>query len=120
MKTKTNTKKITRAAWHKFLNAVTLKTYLLCGTVPKFAKYSGRWEWEEHEDLAGTYFVNFYAKTEDEVAPFENILKEAVAERGWQFDTCAKFGEFEPEKYGTNRGRRLVYFYIAPTGTWEE
>ena len=69
-------------------------------------------EIEEHEDFAGTYFVNVYVENRAQAKAVTRALRESCANVGHGFDTCATFGEFEPEKHGPNAGRVLVYFYI--------
>lgn len=111
--------KITKAEWSRFIASVIrdeIKRFGANGIDEEF----DNWDWEEHEDVLGTYFVNYYAKSAEDFDQFKKALFAVVRRRGWQIDTCAKFGEFEPEKRNPNRGRRLVYFYIAPAGTWEE
>lgn len=118
-KTTTKQKKITKADRARFLSSFILAEIKRLG-LDAYDKEDGHWDWEEHEDVSGTYFVNYYAKAEEDFEQFKAALYAVVRRRGWQIDTCAKFGEFEKERRTANRGRRLCYFYIAPAGTWEE
>lgn len=109
---KKTTTKITKTEWSRFIASVIrdeLKRYGLDGIDNEF----DNWDWEEHEDAAGTYFVNYYASSEEDFDQFEKRLGEIVARRGWKVETCAPYGEFEEERSGEHFGRRLCYFYIT-------
>lgn len=69
-------------------------------------------EIEEHEDFAGTWFVNVWVANKTQAKEVTRALRKSCANVGHGFDTCAKWGEFEREKHGPHAGRFLVYFYI--------
>lgn len=70
-------------------------------------------EIEEHEDFAGTFFVNVYVENKTQSSKVTRALRKACTNGGHNFEVCAKFGEFDTEENGAHAGRCLVYFYVT-------
>lgn len=112
-KTTTKQKKITKADWERFLLSFILAEIKRLG-LDAYDEEDDHWDWEEDEDVSGTYFVNYYAKAEEDFEQFKAALYAVVRRRrGWKVETCAPYGEFEEERSGEHFGRRLCYFFIT-------
>lgn len=103
--------KITHADWSRFITSLVNDEIKRLGLV--IDDEFDNWDWEECEERAGTYYLNYYAATAEEFDAFAVRVDEIAGRRGWRVETFAGFGVF-PEDTGDHKGRVLCYFHITP------
>lgn len=110
-------RRITRREWGMFLMELAIARRRSLGKV-KFDAEFRHWDSEESEDVPGSHFVTYYARSAEDAHDFSDAVGEVARRRGWSFEGMDELGGFDengfgPEESGPHKGRTLMEVFVT-------